>query len=239
MLFSGILFSMKNTQKPHHIAFIMDGNRRWATQRGLPKMQGHTQGLENFKKIIKECQKEKIPYITFWALSTENLQKRDALELKHLFTLLSQIRDFLHELVAYNARVRYIGDLSKLPAGLRNVLRDIAEKTEGHTAMTITLAINYGGHDEIIRVAKKITTITKSSSQVSAKIINQYIDSGFLPPVDLIIRTGGHKRLSGFLPWIADYAELYFTDTMWPAFTLAHLKKALDWYAQQQRNFGK
>lgn len=239
MLFSGILFCMKSTQKPHHIAFIMDGNRRWATQQGLPKIQGHTQGLENFKKIIKECQKQEIPYLTFWALSTENLQKRDALELKHLFVLLSQIRDFLHELVEYNARVRYIGDLSKLPAGLRNVLRDVAEKTEKHTAMTITLAINYGGHDELIRMAKKITASTKSSSQVSEKTINQVIDSGFLPSVDLIIRTGGHKRLSGFLPWIADYAELYFTDVMWPAFQPAQLKKALQWYSLQQRNFGK
>ncbi len=222
-----------------HIAFIMDGNRRWATEQGERPIFGHTQGLETFKTIVKHCHERGISHVTFWALSTENLQKRSSTELEHLFKLLGTLREYLHDLITYNARIQYIGDLTKLPAWLRAVLRDVAHKTKDHTGMVVTLGVNYGGHDELIRMGKQLVKVAKSSSQVSDKTINKIIDSGTLPPVDMIIRTGGHKRLSGFLPWIADYAELYFVDTYWPAFTTDDLDEALAWFEGQERNFGK
>jgi len=227
------------SQKLQHIAFIMDGNRRWATAHGLPKMEGHTKGLENFKTIVEACAGQKIPYITFWALSTENLKKRSAQEVSHLFKLLSEIRNYLKDFVNNDARVKYIGDLTKLPSPLKIILKDIETKTKSHKSMTITLAINYGGRDEIIRMVKSMVKLATKSSEVNDKSINDAIDTGKMPPVDLMIRTGGHRRLSGFLPWIIDYAELYFTDKMWPEFKEKDLNTAIEWYAEQQRNFGK
>lgn len=222
-----------------HIAFIMDGNRRWAVAKGLPKMEGHTKGLENFKTIVEACSKKNIKNVTFWALSTENLKKRSAQELSHLFKLLSDIRNYLKDFVQNDAQVKYIGDLSKLPSPLRTVLKDIENKTKSHKRMVITLAINYGGRDEIIRMAKSMLKVATKSGEVNEKSINEVIDSGNLPPVDLLIRTGGHRRLSGFLPWLIDYAELYFTNTMWPDFKEKDLSKAIVWYEEQERNFGK
>jgi undecaprenyl diphosphate synthase len=224
---------------PKHIAFIMDGNRRWAVANGLPKLEGHTKGLENFKNVVRACSDLGIPHLTFWALSTDNLKKREELELKHLFDLLRGIRDYLRDFVEHDAKVEYIGDLTKLPAPLRVVLSDVAQKTKDHKRMTITLGINYGGRDELVRMAKKLVQTVDSSSQTNEKMIDSIIDSGKLPPVDLIVRTGGHHRLSGFLPWIADYAELYFTDRFWPEFSKEDLNTAIEWYGEQVRNFGK
>lgn len=223
----------------NHIAFIMDGNRRWAVKNGLPKMKGHTQGLENFKNIVNYCGELKIPNVTFWALSTDNLKKRDKSELMHLFELLGQLRDYMHELVSKDAKIQFIGDLSKLPAWLRSILLDVQNKTKDHKSMTITLAVNYGGHDELVRMVKNAVKKFNSPNQVSEKSLNSIIDSGILPPVDLTIRTGGHLRLSGFLPWLLDYSELYFTNKMWPEFKKADLNKAILFYNKSQRNFGK
>jgi undecaprenyl diphosphate synthase len=223
-----------------HIAFIMDGNRRWGVAQGISKMQGHTQGMENFKRIVEYCvKKQNIEYLTFWALSTDNLKKREKAELQHLFKLLGKLQEYLHDFIEYDARVRYIGDLSKLPAGLRAILKDVEKKTEKHTTHTITFAINYGGRDEIVRMAKKIVAQSASPNQVSEKSIAYSMDSGWLPLVDMVIRTGGHSRLSGFLPWIAEYAELYFTDKKWPEFSSRDLQRSLTWYEKQQKNFGK
>lgn len=227
--------SLNNLQ---HIAFIMDGNRRWAVKRGLPKMKGHTEGLENFKHIVDYCGELNIPYITFWALSTDNLKKRSKPELTHLFKLLGEIRGHLKDFIENDARIEYIGDLTKLPAWLRAILKDVKEKTKNHKKIVVTLAINYGGKDEIVRMAKEVTQQTSSKSQVTEANIDKIIDSGFLPPVDLLIRTGGQKRLSGFLPWIVGYAEIYFVDTMWPAFKKKQLMTAIEWYNEQKRNFG-
>lgn len=228
-----------NQNRPNHIAFIMDGNRRWAVKHGLAKMQGHTQGLENFKEIARYCSELKIPIITFWALSTENLKKREDKELKHLFGLLAKIKEYLKDFKEYGARVEYIGDLSKLPGYLRIILRDIEKKTAKHDKMKIVLAINYGGKDELVRMAKEVVKSGMAVSSITNARIGQLIDSGKFPEVDLLIRTGGHRRLSGFLPWIADYAELYFTDKYWPEFSKKDLDKAIEWYGEQERNFGR
>lgn len=225
--------------QPNHIAFIMDGNRRWAVANGLPKMEGHTRGFENFRTIIEECSRLNIPNITFWALSTDNLKKREGSELQHLFGILKTAAQYLKEMVKYDAQIRYIGDLTKLPSPLRTVLKDVEYKTKDHKRMVITLAINYGGHDEIMRMGKVLVKVAKTSSQVNEKAINEIIDTGVLPPVDLLIRTGGHRRLSGFLPWISDYAELYFTDRMWPDFSAKDMNESIEWYGKQERNFGK
>jgi len=231
--------SIMSANIPNHIAFIMDGNRRWAVKHGLAKMDGHTKGLENFKEIVRHCNDLKIPVITFWALSTDNLKKREEKELKHLFGLLAKIKEYLEDFKKYGARVEYLGDLSKLPGYLRVVLNDIKKKTAKNSKMRIVLAINYGGKDEIVRLIKDIVGAGIEGKAVTNALIEQYIDSGKLPEVDLLIRTGGHRRLSGFLPWIADYAELYFTDKYWPEFSKKDLDIAIDWYGKQERNFGK
>ena len=227
------------SNKIKHIAFIMDGNRRWAVENGLEKMEGHTKGVENFKNIVEICGNKGIPQITFWALSTENLKNRGDAELKHLFKLLGQIRDYLKMFVEKEVSIKYIGDLTKLPTALRTILKDLEYKTKDHKKMVVTLAINYGGKDEILRMVKNVVSQVEKMNQISEKVINSVIDTGFLTPVDMIIRTGGHKRLSGFLPWIADYSELYFTDKKWPEFDEVELDKALNWFYEQQRNFGK
>ena len=226
-------------QIPNHIAFIMDGNRRWAVEHGLPKMEGHTKGLENFKVVVDYCRELGVKYTTFWALSTDNLKKREDLELQHLFKLLGDIRNYLLDFMKHEVNVSYIGDLTKLPSWLRTILDDVKAKTEKNNKFFLTLAINYGGHDEIVRMAKQVVSIAESSNQISEDVVTSLMDTGKLPPPEIIIRTGGHQRLSGFLPWLNDYSELYFTDTKWPAFDKAELDKALEWLGKQERNFGK
>ena len=162
---------MAENQKITHIAFIMDGNRRWAVAQGLPKMEGHTKGLENFKTIVEECSKLNIPNITFWALSTDNLKKREPGEIAHLFGLLQDIQRYLRDFISHGARINYIGDLTKLPSPLRVVLSDVARKTQDQTRMVVTLGINYGGHDEILRMCKEMMKQSSESSQVTEKSI--------------------------------------------------------------------
>jgi len=218
----------------NHIAFIMDGNRRWATQNGLPKLLGHTQGVKTLRTIAKAVQKEKIPYMTVWALSTENLQNRSQEELTHLFSLIETLPDYLKDFLSDNVRCTTIGNLSLLPEKTQQILQEMQEKTKHHTDMTLTLAINYGGRDEILRAIKKLTNDT----EVTQKSFCDLLDTHNLPDPDLIIRTGGHQRLSGFMPWQTTYSELYFTPTYWPAFTKTELQKALQWYSEQERNKG-
>lgn len=222
-----------------HIAIIMDGNRRWAEERGLPKLKGHSEGANNVKRIIAGLKELDVVAVTFWALSTENLKKRSEKELKHLFSLIKKIPEMLKDEISEGARLRILGDISKLPEDVRKVLVDTEEKTKENDQITVSLAINYGGHDEIRRAFDKIQKDEKNIGDLSDEEIESYLDTAGLPAVDLIIRTGGNSRLSGFLPWQSDYAELYFTDTKWPDFDGDKLKEALKWFSDQKRNWGK
>jgi undecaprenyl diphosphate synthase len=224
---------MTKSNKIKHLAIIMDGNRRWATARGLPKLFGHTEGAKTLKKIATAVKKRDIPYLTVWALSTENLKNRSEKELKHLFKLFGKLTDYLDDFFKNDAKLNLIGDIEALPNKTQEKLNQVLEKTKDNKSITLTLAINYGGRDEILRAAKK------SKGNLTGEKFSNNLDTYNLPDPDLIIRTGGHKRLSGFLPWQSVYAELYFTDTFWPAFNEEELDKAINWYQAQQQNRGK
>lgn len=229
----------QNQSIPQHLAIILDGNRRWATERGLPKLAGHTQGAKNLKTIAKAAQKAGVKFLTVYALSTENLKERSPEELKHLFELFEQLVDYLGEFIENNAQLRLIGDVHGLPQKTANNLLQVVEATKNNTAFVLNIAVNYGGRDEITRAVKKITATGISANEITEELIGQNLDTAGIPDVDLLIRPGGHHRLSGFLSWQSTYAELYFTDTKWPGFDEKELQKAFDWFAEQQRNRGK
>ena len=219
-----------------HLAIIMDGNRRWATERGLPKLLGHTEGAKALKKIAEAARQRGIPYFTVWALSTENLKNRAETELKHLFALFNQLTDYLDDFFKNDTRCNLIGDLSRLPQDTQERLRAMVEKTKNNKSMTLTLAINYGGRDELTRSVNRL--MTSGKTVITEKDITAALDTATIPDPDLIIRTGGHQRLSGWLPWQTTYSELYFTPVYWPAFTEEDLDKAIEWFNEQQRNQG-
>lgn len=222
-----------------HIAFIMDGNRRWATARGLPKLIGHNEAAKSLKKIITACHERQIPLATFWALSTENLKERSQDELANLFSLFEKIVDEIQELKEKNIKINIIGDLTKLPSATAQKLLEAQESTKDNNELTVNLAINYGGRDEIMRAVKKIVSKKYNTEDIDEQLIENYLDTAGMPEPEMIIRTGGNFRLSGYLPWQGIYAELYFTPVQWPAFTPAELDKAIAWYRDQQRNRGK
>ncbi len=221
-----------------HIAIILDGNRRWATKRGLPKFLGHTEGVKALKKTIKAASERKIPFLTAWALSTENLQRSEE-ELKHLFSLFEKIPNSLGDFKKNNVRFRIIGDLTRIPVKVQNILTDLVTETEKNTGLTLNLAVAYGGRDEIVRATKKMIETGLKPEEITENKFEEFLDTAGMPEVDLIIRTGGHRRLSGYLAWQTTYAELYFTDIMFPEFSEKELDKAIEWFNEQERNKGK
>lgn len=223
--------------KPRHIAIIMDGNRRWATARGLPKIVGHTEGAKTLRTVARAVQERGIPYLTLYALSTENVRERSPEELKHLYSLFEKLVDYIGDFLEKNASLRIIGDLGGLPEKTKNKLLETVDRTKHNSAFVLTLAINYGGRDEIVRAAQELAG--KNPKKISETIFNDQLDTVGLPDVDVVIRTGGHHRLSNFLLWQAAYAELYFTETMWPAFDEKELDRIIEWFGEQQRNRGK
>ncbi len=222
-----------------HLAIIMDGNRRWATEKGLPKMVGHSKGAKNFRRIVKAAQAKKIQFLTFYALSTENLIGRSPEELKHLFSLIEKIPEYIGDMEKSETQMRVIGDISKLPEKTQKRLQLLVEKTKHYKKFVVTLAINYGGRDEITRAAKKIIADKIKAEDITEKLFESYLDTTDIPAVDLVIRTGGAQRLSNYLPWQTAYAELYFTSVYWPDFSDKDLNQALNWFHDQKRNNGK
>lgn len=222
-----------------HIAIVMDGNRRWATERGKPPLVGHTEGKDTLRRIADAVAKRDIPFLTVWALSTENLNGRTPQELAHIFALMEQLPRYINDFKKNKTRINLIGDLSPLPKKTQQRILDAVEKTKQFTKSTLTFAINYGGRDEIVRAVKKIITTGLPTKDITEKLFNQFLDTADLPEVDLMIRTGGRMRLSGWLPWQTTYAELYFTETNWPAFSVEELDTAIAWFCEQQRNRGK
>ncbi len=222
-----------------HLAIIMDGNRRWATERGLPKMAGHTKGAKNLRRIVKAAQAKKIQFLTLYTLSTENLTGRSEEELKHLFSLIEKLPEYLADFENTETQFRIIGDISKLPEKTQKRLQLLTEKTKSYTKFVLTLAINYGGRDEIVRATKKIIEAKLKVEQITEEVFANYLDTVQIPDVDLMIRTGGDQRLSNYLPWQTAYAELYFTSVYWPEFSDKDLNQALNWFHEQKRNNGK
>ena len=229
---------------PQHIAFIVDGNRRWAQAQGKPVIEGHAfVANKTLDDIVFYCLKQNIPYVTFWAFSTENW-KRGNVFVNSLFNLLEKV--VTKDIDKYNqagVRLNVIGDLTKIHSNLAQVISKRVEQSKHNTKLTVTIALNYGGRDEIVRSIKRMIEVghytLERITQLTEGDFAQYLDTSDLPDPDLIIRTGGEQRLSGFLPWQSQYAELYFTKTLMPDFTIKEFEKALVDFNQRTRRFGK
>ncbi len=222
-----------------HIAIIMDGNRRWARERGLPAVKGHEAAVKNaIEPIIRHLADKKIPYVTFWAFSTENW-KRDEEEIKAIFDIFRMgLNTLAIRLLQSGAKFRLLGDINKFPKDIAQKTLDLITKSKGNSVITTTFALNYGGRDEILRAVKKIARAKLKPEEITEEVFGSYLDTAGIPDPDLIIRTGGEKRLSGYLPWQSVYAELYFTDTLFPDFSPEQLDKAISEFGNRDRRFG-
>lgn len=217
----------------------MDGNRRWAKNRGLDPIKGHEQAAKNaIEPLIEKCAELKIPYVTFWAFSTENW-KRDEEELSGLFNVFRLALGTLAlKFIQRGAKLRILGDLNKFPKDIAQKSLEMISKSASNHKITVTFALNYGGRDEILRAVKKIITEKVDPNTLTEEKFSTYLDTSGIPDPDLVIRTGGDQRTSGYLPWQSVYAELYFTDTLFPDFTPDKLEDALQNFAGRDRRFG-
>ena len=223
---------------PEHVAIIMDGNGRWAKKRGLPRTAGHKEGLTSAKKIVAAAAKLGIKYVTLYTFSTENW-KRAQEEVGYLMSLIKGHLRAEFEFYKKNGiRVEHIGDLDGLPADVKSEIINAKKDTEHFTGTTCVLAINYGGRDEIVRGIKKILAEGVSVDSVTEDLVSKSLDIPYLPPVDLMIRTGGEERLSNFLLWQCAYAEFIFTDTLWPDYNDNEFFEDILKYQQRNRRFG-
>ncbi len=219
-----------------HIGLILDGNRRWAQSQGVPKMIGHKKGIENFKRIaLHTFRNENVNTISAFALSTENLQ-RSAFELKNLFRIfLLFAKGSVAEFRENNVSVRFLGRLDLLPKNVQKSFSSLTEETASGVK-TLNICVAYGGRDEIIRAAEKLC---KAGEEWSEENFARHLDNPLSPPMDLLIRTGGKNRISNFMLWEAAYAEIYFSDKMWPDFSVNDISSALQYFKKQTRTFGK
>ena len=222
-----------------HVAIIMDGNRRWAKKKNLESSQGHAHAANHaIEPLIEECLKQKIPYVTFWAFSTENW-KRDKKELSELFSIFrSGLINMAQKFTDQGVRLKILGDIKRFPQDIAQKTLDLVNKTKGNTNITASFALNYGGRDEILRTVKKILKKGIDPKKLDEKLFSSFLDTSDIPDPDLIIRTGGEQRLSGYLPWQSVYAEICFTDTLFPDFTPEKLRLALKDFSQRDRRFG-
>jgi len=223
---------------PRHIAIIIDGNGRWARKRGLPRLFGHREGVINAHRIVEALFDYGIKYVTLYIFSTENWS-RPKEEVKGIFQiLLGRIDEEVKFAQRKGIRVCHLGKLDALPLELGNKISHAVELTKDNKAMTVNLAINYGGRDEIIQAARRLTHEGVPAGNIDEALFSQYLYTAGIPDPDLIIRTGGEMRLSNFLLWQAAYAEFYFTPVLWPDFTRDEMDKALMAYKGRQRRFG-
>lgn len=227
-----------NTIPPVHIGIIMDGNGRWAQNRGLARTVGHKEGLETAKRIVKACASLGIKYVTLYTFSTENW-KRTQDEVRYLMGLIkSHLRAEFQFYKENKIRIEHIGDIKGLPKDVQNEIINAKTETKNFEGLTVVLAINYGGRDEIVRSIKKLFDKNTSVEEINEKSISDNFDIPELPDVDFLIRTGGEKRLSNFLLWHCAYAEFLFTDTLWPDYTANELEKNIHEFYKRTRRFG-
>jgi undecaprenyl diphosphate synthase len=225
---------------PKHIAIIMDGNRRWATARNLSANDGHQAGAENLEKIVDHCKKIGIKYLTVYALSTENWRLRSATEVKGIFNLLIKIvTKKREEYKKSGIKFFVLGNFQAFPLKVRKAIKKIVDMILDQERLKFNVALNYGSRDEIVTAIKRIIKDGVKPSQVNEKLVSKYLYTTGQPDPDLLIRPGGEYRLSNFLLWQMSYAELYFTDILWPDFGPTQLDKAIKWYQQRHRRMGK
>ncbi len=228
---------------PRHVAIIMDGNGRWAQGRGRPRLFGHQAGARRVREVVRACPDYGIEYLTVFAFSTENW-KRTQMEVSGLMGLFrTYIRKEARELLRENVRVRFIGDRVKLDAKLRALMDELEQMTESCTRMNLTVALNYGGRDEVARATRRLAEDVAAGrldpADVDEETLPRYLDTCVLPDPDLVIRTSGEARISNFLLWQSAYAEYEFTPILWPDFTPQHLVEILERYGRRERRFGK
>ena len=227
---------------PKHIAIIPDGNRRWVFQNKTRLYSGYSLGIKKVIDISLCAKKYGVKILTIWALSTENIKKRDTKELNllyRLYAITAKDKDVLKKLQDNNVRIKIIGDLSKLPNNVKKALYFLQTKTRDYKDLTINLLIGYSGREDIKYMIKNIRAKLANNSNIAIKNLNYYLRTAIIPDVDLIIRTSGEMRLSGFLPWQATYSELYFSKKYWPDFDEKDLKKAIETFLERNRRFGK
>jgi len=223
---------------PRHVAIVMDGNGRWARKRLMPRGVGHKAGVDNLVSVVQYCASRGIQYLTVFAFSSENW-KRPQEEVSGLMSLLLVgMTKYLGKLRADGVRIRVAGDLSKLSPRIRGALLDAESQTQDNARLVLTVAFNYGGRWDIVQACQRAMEAGLPAAQLTEAVLSRYMTMNYAPEPDLIIRTGGEVRLSNFLLWESAYAELYFTDCLWPDFNGAALDRALLAYAVRERRFG-
>ncbi len=235
---------MENNKQamPTHIAIIMDGNRRWAKSQGKPAGFGHKAGAKTIENIVRYANKIGLKYITVYAFSTENW-KRSQDEVSGLMLLLQNyLSDYAKRADTENIKIKVLGDITKFPEGTQKSIKECIERTKNNTGVTFSIALNYGGRAEIIKAIQEIANDVKKEKikeeEITEQLINSYLYTKDMPEPDLIIRTSGEQRLSGFLAWQSTYSELYFIQKNWPDFTENDLEEAIKEYNRRTRKFG-
>ncbi|MBU3541036.1 polyprenyl diphosphate synthase [Polynucleobacter sp. UB-Tiil-W10] len=226
---------------PRHVAIIMDGNGRWASKRMMPRVAGHSEGLSAVRKIVQECRKLGVEYLTVFAFSSENW-RRPPEEVGFLMKLfLKSLKGEVSRLAENDIALRLIGDLSRFDAAIQEMVEFSEKKTADCKSLTFTIAANYGGRWDILQAMQKclIANPDLKPEQVCEEVLQPHLSMAYAPEPDLFIRTGGEQRVSNFLLWQLAYTELYFTDVLWPDFDEKELHKAFDWFSQRERRFGR
>ena len=247
---------------PNHIAFIMDGNRRWAKAHKLEMLFGHDKGAHQIEPLVEYASKQGVKFVTFWAFSTENWQRTEQEVAVLMEVFRRMFKDPMVDRMKKNdVKFGVIGDISKFPQDIQDDLTKLLDETRDNKKITVTIALNYGGRDELLQAVNVLVIASKAKQSheieetirghhvndtprddnriISEDEFGQFLYTKDIPDPDFLIRTGGEKRTSGFLPWQIVYAELYFTDTLWPDFDEEELQKALDDYTSRERRFGK
>lgn len=228
---------------PKHLAIIMDGNGRWAKAKGKPRAFGHEAGFRAVRSIVEACARLEIPYLTLYAFSTENWfrPKKEVDILMRI--LLSALKSELETMQKNNIKLQTVGGISTLPGVILEELERVVEQTSQNTGMVLTLALSYGGREELVSMAKDLAEKVKNGliheQDIDESVVNEHLYTAEMPDVDLLIRTSGEMRISNFLLWQSAYAELYFTERYWPDFREEHLLEALTDYQNRERRFGK
>lgn len=228
---------------PRHLAVIMDGNGRWARNRGISRKEGHAAGIKPITNLVERCATTGIDVLTLFAFSSENWQRprEEVLGLMSLF--LNSLNRQVAELDEKNIRLRFIGDIKSLTPALQKAIKAAEKRTQGNYRMTLVLAVAYGGRWDITRGAKqlaqKIAAGTLDPEDIDEDLVSASLAMAAFPEVDLLIRTGGEQRLSNFLLWDLAYSELYFSELLWPDFSISELDRAFEFYASRQRRFGQ
>ena len=225
---------------PKHVAIIMDGNRRWAKKRGLTSTEGHRAGVKNLQQIVDYCCELKIKHLTVYALSTENWRKRARKEVKGIFDLLIKVvQEKKEDYKKQGIKVFILGNFHAFPLKVRRAIGEIIGIVKKNERIKFNIALNYGGRDEIVRAIQNIINDGIPAAKINEKLISDYLYTNGQPDPDLVIRTGGERRISNFLLWQSSYAEFYFTNTFWPDFKPYHLNKAILEYQKRERRKGK